>query len=121
MGRKILIIDDEKYVRELILLHLEEEGYEVLLASNASEGLRVAKISNPDLILTDLLMEGTTGVEGIRKMRANQITAPIVVLSGQPIEEEQKKALMAGANGFILKPILPPKLLIELAKYFKPE
>lgn len=119
MGRKILIIDDEKYVRELILLHLEEEGYEVLLASSVSEGLRIAKITNPDLILTDLLMEGINGIEGIRKMRESQITAPIVVLSGQPVEEEQRKALAAGANGFILKPILPPKLLIEISKYLK--
>ena len=119
MGRKILIIDDEKYVRELILIHLEEEGYEVFLASNSDEGLRIAKMTDPDLILTDLLMEGSNGIEGIRKMRQNQITAPIVVLSGQPVEEEQKKALMAGADGVILKPILPPKLLIELSKYLK--
>ncbi len=121
MGQKILIIDDEKYVRELILIHLEKEGYEVLLASSASEGLRIAKIANPDLILTDLLMEGSNGIEGIRKMRENQITSPIVVLSGDPVEEEQEKAIKAGANGFILKPILPPKLLIELSRYLKKE
>ena len=121
MGQKILIIDDEKYVREMIHLHLKEEGYEVLLASNASEGLRVAKISNPDLILTDLLLERDDGIEGIRKMRENKISVPIIVLSGQSVEEEQKKALKAGADGFIQKPVLPPKLLIELSKYLKKE
>ena len=119
MGCKILIIDDEKYVREMIFLHLKEEGYEVLSASNISEGLRIAQISNPDLIITDLLMERGNGIDGIRKMRENQITVPIVVLSGQSVEEEQNKALLAGANGFIQKPILPPKLLLELSKYLK--
>ena len=63
---KILIIDDEQYVLEMIQLRLETEGYEVSISMDASEGINIAKTFEPDLILMDLMMEGISGIEAIK-------------------------------------------------------
>ena len=117
--KKILLIDDERYVRDMIQLRLQEEGYDVSVASDGVEGLNIAKTFEPDLIITDLMMEGMSGLEGIKKLRQEGIVCPILVLSGQTLEEDKKEAVAAGANGFVTKPVLPAKLLFEIGKYLK--
>lgn len=121
MNKKILIIDDEKYVREMIQLRLQEDGYEVSIAEDATEGVNIAKIFNPDLIIIDLMMEGISGIDGIKNLRKESITSntKILVLSGQSLEEDKKNALDAGANGFLNKPVLPNRLINEINKFFK--
>ena len=120
-AKKILIVDDEKYVREMIQLRLQEEGYDVSIASDAIEGINIAKTYQPDLILTDIMMEGISGIEGVKKLREEvSATVPILVLSGMTLDQDKQKAIEAGANGFVSKPILPARLIHEIQKYVKP-
>lgn len=116
--KKILIIDDEKYVREMIQLRLQEEDYDVVVASDAIEGLNISRSYKPDLIIIDLLMTGISGIEGIRKIRSDvSETVPILVLSGNTPDKEE--AMKSGANAFLSKPVLPVKLVQEVHKMFK--
>ncbi|MBN2144019.1 MAG: response regulator [Candidatus Aureabacteria bacterium] len=116
--KKILIVDDEEYVVDMIKLRLEEEGYEIQSAPDGSVAIKTAESFQPDLIIMDLMMEGLTGTETIKILKANKNTSiiPVLVLTGKVSEEDKKEVLSAGAKDFITKPILPARLLFQIKK-----
>lgn len=117
MGAKILVIDDESYMRELMGLHLEMAGYEVLLAEDAIVGGYLLLAQRPDLVLVDIEMPYMTGLEFVKAVKSDQGTAsiPIIFCSSRDNFELEGKQL--GAVAFLTKPVRADHLLNTVAKY----
>ena len=114
MSAKILLIDDEQDILEILSYNLEKEGYEVFTANNGNEGIEKAKQILPDLILLDVMMPEKDGIEtcqDLRKIKELQKTL-IVFLSARSEEFSQLAGFQAGANDYIVK-IIKPKVLIS--------
>lgn len=114
---KILIVEDEDDIREVLVEVLEEEGFEVASASNGAEGLRMLDDCNPELVITDMLMPVMTGVEMIRQMRragSPFATMPVIVLSAYNAADQVADALAAGACRYLTKPVEFDKLLSDI-------
>ena len=112
--KKILLIDDEQDILEIISYNLEKEGYQVFTAGNGNEGIAKAKEILPDLILLDVMMPEKDGVEtcqDLRKIKELQKTL-IVFLSARSEEFSQLAGYQAGANDYIVK-LIKPKVLIS--------
>lgn len=112
--KKILLIDDEQDILEILSYNLEKEGYEVFTATNGNEGIEMAKQILPDLILLDVMMPEKDGIEtcqDLRKIKELQKTL-IVFLSARSEEFSQLAGFQAGANDYIVK-IIKPKVLIS--------
>ncbi|RRQ45801.1 response regulator transcription factor [Chryseobacterium sp. SC28] len=112
--KKILLIDDEQDILEIISYNLEKEGYEVFTASNGNEGISKAKEVLPDLILLDVMMPEKDGIETcqeLRQIKELQKTL-IVFLSARSEEFSQLAGYQAGANDYIVK-LIKPKVLIS--------
>lgn len=112
--KKILLIDDEQDILELLSYNLEKEGYEVYTAVNGNEGIKKATEIIPDLILLDVMMPEKDGIEtcqDLRKIKELQKTL-IVFLSARSEEFSQLAGYQAGANDYIVK-IIKPKVLIS--------
>ena len=112
--KKILLIDDEQDILEIISYNLEKEGYQAFTASNGNEGIVKAKEILPDLILLDVMMPEKDGIEtcqDLRKLKELQKTL-IVFLSARSEEFSQLAGYQAGANDYIVK-LIKPKVLIS--------
>lgn len=112
--KKILLIDDEHDILEILSYNLEKEGYQVFTADNGTEGIEKAKEILPDLILLDVMMPDKDGIETcqeLRKIRELQKTL-IVFLSARSEEFSQLAGYQAGANDYVVK-VIKPKILIS--------
>ena len=112
--KKILVVDDEQDILEIISYNLEKEGYHVFTASNGNEGIAKAKEILPDLILLDVMMPEKDGIETcqeLRKIKELQKTL-IVFLSARSEEFSQLAGYQAGANDYIVK-LIKPKVLVS--------
>lgn len=112
--KKILLIDDEQDILEILSYNLEKEGYEVSTATNGNEGIEKARQIIPDLILLDVMMPEKDGIEtcqDLRKIKELQKTL-IVFLSARSEEFSQLAGFQAGANDYVVK-IIKPKVLIS--------
>ena len=103
---KILIIDDEKDLIDLLSYTLGKEGYSILVALNGSQGKELATSSNPDLIILDLMLPGIDGLELCRMLRKEQKTAsiPIIMLTAKGEEIDKVLGLEMGADDYVTKP-----------------
>lgn len=113
-SKKILLVDDEQDILEIISYNLEKEGYHVFTASNGNEGIAKAKEILPDLILLDVMMPEKDGIETcqeLRKIKELQKTL-IVFLSARSEEFSQLAGYQAGANDYIVK-LIKPKVLVS--------
>lgn len=114
MAQKILLIDDEADILEILSYNLEKEGYEISTAMNGYEGIAKAKEIIPDLILLDVMMPDKDGIETcqeLRKIPQLQHTL-IVFLSARGEEFSQLAGYQAGANDYVVK-VIKPKILIS--------
>ena len=112
--KKILLIDDEPDILEILSYNLTKEGYEVSTATNGNEGIEKAQEILPDLILLDVMMPEKDGIEtcqDLRKIKELQQTL-IVFLSARSEEFSQLAGFQAGANDYVVK-IIKPKILIS--------
>jgi CheY-like chemotaxis protein len=118
---KILIVDDEEYVRKIIQLKLEEEGFHVDTAHDEAACLSKVQSFQPDLILMDLMLENCSGLDTVKILKKDLETKsiPVLVLTGRSFEEDYKEAIKVGAEGFITKPILPNRLIQQIKRYLK--
>lgn len=109
---KILIVEDERDIRDLITFTLQFAGYEVISASNGSEAVEMARVEMPDLIMMDVRMPVMTGYEACRLLKADGPTQhiPVVFLSAKGQEQEVQSGMDAGAVDYILKPFSPENL-----------
>lgn len=118
MGRKILIVDDSKMVRQMVSFTLKEAGFDVVEAENGQDGLDKLGSHAVDLIVTDLNMPVMDGITFIAHARtvADAKYIPILMLTTESQPEMKLKGKAAGATGWIVKPFDPPKLLGVIAK-----
>lgn len=117
---KIVIAEDNTVFLMFIKFKLEKEGYQLFLAENGKKALELIEEINPDLILTDIMMDYVSGLEVISHVRnILHFTTPIIVFSASGQEEMVLKAFHLGANDFISKPLSPNELLIRIHKLLK--
>ncbi|MCX2430278.1 MULTISPECIES: response regulator transcription factor [unclassified Pedobacter] len=115
-GQKILIVDDEPDIVELIEYNLKKEGYQVFTASNGQEGITVAKKVHPDLIILDIMMPKMDGIEACRLMRAipEFKNTFMVFLTARSEEYSEIAGFNVGADDYIAKPIKPRALVSRI-------
>lgn len=118
MPKKLLLIEDEKYLFEMYKMKLEQEGYEVVAALDGEEGMKVAQKEKPDLILLDLVLPKMNGYEFLKKIRQDPKLKKIkiYILSNLGQDEEIDQGFKDGADGFMLKTNLTPGQLMENIK-----
>jgi two-component system alkaline phosphatase synthesis response regulator PhoP len=116
MKTKVLIVDDEENIRELVKFHIEKEGYLTIEASDGIEALNKVKAENPDLIILDLMLPGIDGLEVCRQLKANKQTSgiPIVMLTAKQEEIDMVLGLELGADDYITKPFSPRALFARV-------
>ncbi len=103
MSKTILVVDDEKALRELVRAYLTEEGFRVVTAPNGREALFVARYEKPDLIILDLMMPEMDGFDFIR-VYSREAETPIIVLNAKLEESEKVLGLELGADDYVTKP-----------------
>lgn len=105
-NNKILIIDDERALADVLALNLQREGFETIIALDGREGLRLAQLQGPDLILLDLMLPGMGGLEVCRELRADSRTreVPIIMVTARTEETDEIVGLAVGADDYITKP-----------------
>ena len=102
---KILIIDDEKIIRERLNKILELDGFFTFVASNAMEGIRIFNKEKPEICLVDLKMPGMDGVAVLEKIMESKIKTEVIIFSGDESVESAVEAKKKGAFDYLLKPI----------------
>lgn len=110
---KLLLIEDDPYICQLITLYAENDGYEVVAANNGMEGLQCFYDMNPDLVVLDLMLPEVDGWEICRRIRAEKQT-PIIMLTGKAESYDKIKGLELGADDYIVKPFEPKELLARV-------
>jgi len=112
---KILLVEDEEIIIELLQRKLNQEGYEVLVARSGEEGLKLMKENWPNLVLLDIILPKMSGLEVLEEINKNlslkRIPVIIISNSGQPIE--LNKALKLGVKDWLIKTELEPEVLLE--------
>jgi CheY-like chemotaxis protein len=113
--KKILIVDDQVEVRELVQVTLEIGDYQILSAENGQQAIDIAKAEHPDIILLDIMMPGSDvdGIEACRRLKADPATADItiVMLSAKGQENDITTGKIAGADDYFTKPFSPIALI----------
>jgi two-component system phosphate regulon response regulator PhoB len=114
---KILIVEDESSLVDVLSYNLEREGYEVAVAKEGREGLRKAQMMLPDLVLLDLMLPGISGLDICRELRAAPRTAslPILMLTAKAEESDQIVGFAVGADDYVTKPF-SVKVLLQRIK-----
>jgi two-component system KDP operon response regulator KdpE len=110
---RVLVVDDEAQIRKFLDIGLRAEGYEVLLAANAAEGLALAATRSPDLVILDIGLPDREGHEVLSELR-QWSHVPVIMLSVRDAESEKVKALDAGANDYVTKPFGIQELMARL-------
>jgi len=118
MGEKILVVEDDKFLRELISRKLSGEGFEVSEAIDGEEGIKKIKEEKPALVLLDLILPGVDGFEVLSKIREdpNMAQTPVIVLSNLGQREEIEKGLKLGAIDYLIKAHFTPGEIVEKIK-----
>lgn len=111
---KLLIIEDEVKIARFVELELKHEGYEVDSSLNGREGLEKALTGNFDLILLDIMLPGLNGLEVLRRIRANNIKTPVIMLTARDAVMDKVSGLDAGADDYITKPFAIEELLARI-------
>ena len=120
-GKKILVVDDDKNNQYLISVILRKNGFDVVIAGDGSEGVEAAKKQPVDLVIMDLKMPGMDGYKaamGIRRLDDYQ-SVPIIALTSYAMAGDRKKALAAGCDEYMTKPINPETFMDEIRKYLE--
>lgn len=118
MAKKILVIEDDRFLRELIKKKLLLEGFDVADAVDGEEGVKKTKEEKPDLILLDLILPSIDGFEVLSKIKEDSTTAsiPVIILSNLGQREEIEKGLKLGAVDYLVKAHFTPGEIIEKVK-----
>jgi DNA-binding response OmpR family regulator len=104
MEEKVLVVDDEFEIRDVLSRFLTEEGYEIILASNGEEALELVERENPQVILLDILMPGIDGIETCKRLKENEKTRFIPVIMATALWDTYSEVIEAGAEDFVTKP-----------------
>jgi two-component system, OmpR family, alkaline phosphatase synthesis response regulator PhoP len=120
---KILVVDDEEDILELVRYNLSREGYKILCAASGEEGLKTARSENPDLIVLDLMLPGVDGLDVTKRLKADDATRkiPIVMLTAKGEESDIVTGLELGAEDYITKPFSPKVLVARIRAVLRRE
>lgn len=110
---KILVVDDEKEIADLLEIYLISDGFEVLKAYNGEEGLRILEQEKVDLMLLDVMMPGIDGLEMCRRVREDK-NIPIIIVSAKSQELDKILGLSTGADDYVSKPFNPLELMARV-------
>jgi two-component system, OmpR family, response regulator ResD len=111
---KVLIVDDEPNIREVVGLYLRRDGHTIVSATDGEEALEVFGESKPDLVVLDLMLPKMSGLEVCRRMRANR-KVPLIMLTARGEEEERIVGLSLGADDYVVKPFSPRELAARVS------
>jgi len=114
MAEKVLVVDDERQIRDLLGEFLEREGYEVLLSSAGEEAIELAERKIPHAILLDVKMPGIDGVETCRRLRADKQTRFIPVIMVTAFGTTKNECIEMGSDDLVNKPIDLTELIIRI-------
>jgi two-component system alkaline phosphatase synthesis response regulator PhoP len=120
-GKKVLVVDDEADILELLKYNLKKEGYQVKAVNNGADAVEIARTFLPDLVLLDIMMPNQDGVETCRQLREipDLGNAFIVFLTARSEEYSEVAAFDIGADDYITKPIKPRALMSRIAAIFR--
>ena len=118
MPKKILIVEDDEFLRELISQKLVKEGYDIGSAIDGEEGVKKIKDEKPDLVLLDLILPGIDGFEVLTQMKEMPSTSsiPVIILSNLGQKEDIERGLKLGAADYLIKAHFTPGEIIEKIK-----
>jgi DNA-binding response OmpR family regulator len=113
---KLLIVDDEEFTVDMLQTFLQINGYETIGAFNGEDGLVLAQVERPEMVILDLMLPDLEGYEVCRRLRTfpDGANIPVIVLSARTESASKERALSAGANAYLTKPVQFPNLLAEL-------
>ena len=114
-NEKVLIVDDEKLIRWSVRRQLEEWGYMALEAESGTGGLAQIRAESPDLILLDVRLPDLSGIEVLREIKQNNLSIPVIMITGDPQLDDIKTAIKLGALDFIKKPLDFDELQVTIA------
>ncbi len=116
---KILVIDDEPIIHDIVSFMVRTRGYSIISASNGEEGLKLANSEHPDLILLDIMMPGIRGYDVCLRLKADRETKriPIIMLTGEGDRDTVVRAREIGANDYIVKPFTLSTLTERVDKF----
>ncbi len=115
-GATVLVVEDERDIRDLVVLHLGQAGFRCRTATGGLEALREVRAAAPDLIVLDLMLPGLDGLDVCRRLRGDPATAaiPIVVLTARADEVDRVLGLELGADDYVVKPFSPKELVARV-------
>lgn len=121
MNGKILVIDDDEDIRELLTYNLTKEEYEVKSAENGLQGLEMARHFQPDIILIDIMMPIMDGIQAGKAIKSELKNTHLIYLTARAEEYSEVAAFEAGADDYLTKPIKPRALLSRISAFFRKE
>ncbi|MGM9612790.1 MAG: response regulator transcription factor [Butyricicoccus sp.] len=119
MAKKILIVEDDDNIRELLRLYLEREGYEITEAENGAVGLSEWKAENPDMMLLDVMMPVMDGWQVCKEVRASGSAMPIIMITAKGETMDKVSGLELGADDYIVKPLEMREVVARVRAVFR--
>ena len=116
MAKRILVVEDEAPIREMLCFVLEQKGYETVEAEDYADGLAKVREPYPELIVLDWMMPGGSGIQFLKQLKQDEMARqiPVVMLTARGEEEDKVRGLEAGADDYITKPFSPKELTARL-------
>jgi two-component system, OmpR family, phosphate regulon response regulator PhoB len=116
MSRRILIVEDEAPIRDMLSFVVEQNGYQAVVAADYDAALQAIVEPYPDLILLDWMLPGGSGIQIAKKMKQHEITRniPIIMLTARGEEEDKVRGLEVGADDYVTKPFSPKELMARI-------
>jgi len=113
MSQKILVVDDEQPIADILKFNLEKEGYQVVVANDGDAAIELAESERPDLILLDIMLPNKDGNEVLREVRKTQ-TMPVIMLTAKDSEIDKVLGLELGADDYVTKPFSNRELIARV-------
>jgi two-component system alkaline phosphatase synthesis response regulator PhoP len=115
---KVLVVDDEANITQILEFSIASEGFEVITAQNGEEAIERARREQPDLIILDIMMPKIDGYEACRILKANPLTRniPVVLLTAKGRDIDRRLGYEVGATDYIVKPFSPNKLIERIQR-----
>lgn len=112
--RRVLVVEDDPAIRRGVVAALAFAGYDVLEAADGPRGLALAETAEVDLVLLDVVLPGTDGLEILRRVRESRPTRPVILLTARAAEDDRVGGLAAGADDYVVKPFSVRELLARV-------
>ena len=117
MSKRVLVVEDQDDLRDILRFALEGAGYTVIEAANGAEGVAKAGSEHPDLVLMDIQMPVLDGYDATRQIKASSAQTPVIAISSFAMKGDEEKARDAGCDAYITKPYSPKQVLALVRKY----